>query len=617
MKKKFVFLLVFCSLLALAEQPLYLFLDTYVKIVKPLTNVEAAPVTVAKLMSPENNAIVPLLSREHKDFLDMPRDKRIASFRNKAFREEMQKAMYYQVPVVLAWHNIPFYRSKNIYVVVTIAENADFKDAVSVELPANAETLQLYNLKIGQKYYWKVGIVRNEACYETAAHCFETEGRAPRLVRVDGVPNVRDLGGRVGLGGKHVRQGLIYRTAGLNDNATKRRVTEAEAVKKDPRLKKTLDDLNNQISQLKSQDASSAPDYFSWSCSDSWMVFMPSPRPSHAQRLQFLKLTEMPDTFLGAKPKVMKTTENHCIYLSDLDYSVRYVALLAQEFESDRDGVVMATMGADWYWALAVNGTTIVDKMSIKTGNLKPVSVDNYKVDIPVKKGKNLLTVVLMAGSSGWEWYFAPVNGKREDIFKAYIDNRCADLTAERTKILESAAILTPGRNRVNDAMRDYLTLSLGIHSDIDLRTPNECYGMNGSPAGGRVKLYHYPSFAYAQMVTEPGKEAFGKVFKVFLDEKNYPILFHCIAGQDRTGAVAFILNALLGVSEEELYLDWEVTGFWNKNHAFNHKERFSQLIRVFREVPGNNYAEKAEAYVKSIGFTDDDIAHFRSIMLE
>ena len=32
---------------------------------------------------------------------------------------------------------------------------------------------------------------------------------------------MRDIGGRMGLGGRRVRQGRIYRSAGLNSNATK------------------------------------------------------------------------------------------------------------------------------------------------------------------------------------------------------------------------------------------------------------------------------------------------------------------------------------------------------------------------------------------------------------
>ena len=42
---------------------------------------------------------------------------------------------------------------------------------------------------------------------------------APRLIRVARVPNVRDLGGRVTEDGRRVRQGLLFRSAGLNDNA--------------------------------------------------------------------------------------------------------------------------------------------------------------------------------------------------------------------------------------------------------------------------------------------------------------------------------------------------------------------------------------------------------------
>ena len=95
------------------------------------------------------------------------------------------------------------------------------------------------------------------------------------------------------------------------------------------------------------------------------------------------------------------------------------------------------------------------------------------------------------------------------------------------------------------------------------------------------------------------------------------PIDFHCIAGQDRTGAVAFILNGLLGVSEEDLYLDWEVTGFWNENAGFNHKNRFDHLVNGFQKLKGENLHEKIENYVLSLGFTRADIEKFRSIMLE
>ena len=67
----------------------------------------------------------------------------------------------------------------------------------------------------------------------------------------------------------------------------------------------------------------------------------------------------------------------------------------------------------------------------------------------------------------------------------------------------------------------------------------------------------------------------------------------------------------------EELYLDWEVTGFWNGDVGFNHEKRFNKLVKVFEELPGTNMMEKVENYVIALGFTKDDIAKLRSIMLE
>ena len=137
---------------------------------------------------------------------------------------------------------------------------------------------------------------------------------------------------------------------------------------------------------------------------------------------------------------------------------------------------------------------------------------------------------------------------------------------------------------------------------------------MKGSPVGDAVKWVHVSSSAYSDMASAEGKEAFAKVFRTFLDEKNYPIVFHCIAGADRTGSLAYILNALLGVGEDELEKDWEVTAFENKNIVHS---RIDALLAVFAKYPGATPMERVEAYVKELGFTDADIARFRAIMLE
>ena len=176
---------------------------------------------------------------------------------------------------------------------------------------------------------------------------------------------------------------------------------------------------------------------------------------------------------------------------------------------------------------------------------------------------------------------------------------------------------MVPGAVTLTDKSRAYAKDVLGIRTDLDLRSDKECFGMTGSPLGPEVKWIKISSSAYSGMAKDSGKSAFTQVFRVFLDEKNYPIDFHCIAGADRTGSLAFILNGLLGVDEEELWRDWEVTAFQKEKLDFGHRTRFSKLVKVFDAFPGASINEKIVAYVKSAGFTDADIEKFRSIMLE
>ncbi|MBO7683492.1 MAG: tyrosine-protein phosphatase [Kiritimatiellae bacterium] len=176
-----------------------------------------------------------------------------------------------------------------------------------------------------------------------------------------------------------------------------------------------------------------------------------------------------------------------------------------------------------------------------------------------------------------------------------------------------------PAERTIADKGIDVLVKGLGIRSDLDLRSPHECHGMTASPLGAGVKWFHCPQLAYGNFGKDESRRAFAKAFRVFLDESNYPVVFHCAGGADRTGAVAFMLNGICGVSLDDLRKDWELTAFGTshaENPGFTHARRFDRLVAVIEKEPGETLADKAASYVRSCGFTDADIAHVREIML-
>ena len=55
----------------------------------------------------------------------------------------------------------------------------------------------------------------------------------------------------------------------------------------------------------------------------------------------------------------------------------------------------------------------------------------------------------------------------------------------------------------------------------------------------------------------EQNIESLIATFETLAYKEAYPVVFHCSIGTDRTGAVAFLLNALLGVEFIELKQDY------------------------------------------------------------
>ena len=173
------------------------------------------------------------------------------------------------------------------------------------------------------------------------------------------------------------------------------------------------------------------------------------------------------------------------------------------------------------------------------------------------------------------------------------------------------------GSRRVSDAGLETLKADFKIRTDLELRTPEETAGMTSSLLGEDVAWANISFAAYGfvdNMVR--GREPFVRIFRLFTKRENYPILMHCSGGRDRTGTLAFLLNGLLGVSEDDLCRDWESTVFADNGMKFT-SDRVAGLIDYLKTLPGETLRDRVETYARGCGITSEEIAAFRAIMLE
>ena len=176
----------------------------------------------------------------------------------------------------------------------------------------------------------------------------------------------------------------------------------------------------------------------------------------------------------------------------------------------------------------------------------------------------------------------------------------------------------------------------MNIGRDIDLRN-GDFSGFNGNE-GSYNRYRPLPeTIAY----TAPG----------FMDSNNFPdlttvakvrevvtafintvksgkaVYFHCYSGADRTGYIAMLIEGLLGVSEKDCSIDYELTSFSvsgkryriGKNTALGSEDYdFRDGIKFLRELPGDTFQDKIETYlVGTIGISQEDINDFKSLVLK
>ncbi len=129
---------------------------------------------------------------------------------------------------------------------------------------------------------------------------------------------------------------------------------------------------------------------------------------------------------------------------------------------------------------------------------------------------------------------------------------------------------------------------------------------------------YYYPG------ITESSyKAAIVTEVKSYANPQNYPMLFHCSVGRDRTGTIAFIINAICGVSVNDLRLDYEFSTFSTSGNTENFASyktfiiNFDTLINYFNSYSSGTLQENVVKWAKAyLGVTDEEINNIRELML-
>ena len=110
---------------------------------------------------------------------------------------------YIPSPLVLKWSDVGAQRY-----IVSISLTKDMKNAVSYETTACSYSVD--GLFVDQMYFWQVKAVFEKDTQTSAVFSFVTNPGI-RTIRLDGVSNTRDIGGKKTASGKTLRQGMLYR----------------------------------------------------------------------------------------------------------------------------------------------------------------------------------------------------------------------------------------------------------------------------------------------------------------------------------------------------------------------------------------------------------------------
>ena len=177
--------------------------------------------------------------------------------------------------------------------------------------------------------------------------------------------------------------------------------------------------------------------------------------------------------------------------------------------------------------------------------------------------------------------------------------------------------------SKIDDAGRDFFFNVVGLKTEIDFRNASEVLEQ-GEPSkidmGGEHVSYYLQEidkYKLTSYSTTKKNNLIDTIKKLMNIGGTYrPAYFHCKVGRDRTGTVAALILALLGVSEEDIWRDY--AGSFTNGRADYYPDfgPYLEEIKGYDKKNGS-LTEGARQYCLTVvKVTDEQIETFRKEML-
>lgn len=618
-----------------------------------------------EILSPSNGMEVAVLNPENKEFVFARQHVRAAMIGGRESRERMLKAGSRPERLKIEWHHVLADGEKQADgYMVTIRRKPDGR--LFLRKRGKDLSLDVCNFEIDREYELRVSACNSKGVeYDTAVRSFRTEGFAPRVLYVKDVFNVRDLGGWKVADGRRIRQGMVYRSQAFNDNVdyvakrdpeTGNKTPKPESEWKPGKIRGTPESRRDCRLSLgiRTEIDLRRPENETWRVTESPLGrsvrYVPISGSSYGRMGTDVGKARFARIFRTFTDRKNYPIAFHCIAGADRTGSLAYVlgALLGMSEED---------LAADYYFTCFVNaaswpylkgkdtrypdlcgvlaaypGRTLADRAEayaldcginaaevrafreIMLEDADPPLRSQPYAEFTQASEKVRREMMADAGTRATMRPSAvPQNGRTGDVplWSPDVPNM-RDLGGWRAmdgKRIRYGRLFRSAHFGREGASPEKAVHRFGIRTDLDLRKPGEEKLENGT------RYVNRSAPAYGGAVTD-GKKWFRNVFDVLLDHGNYPIAIHCTKGADRTGTLVALIQLLMGVDEDDVSKDWQLTAFYNGKLTFE-DTRYDALLSELAKFPGDTWRSKAEAYAAACGIGEDEVLRLRDWLLE